>query len=47
MVLLVLGSDVACTSLNGQSAIKSSVLVLVWCYNATGEREDMWRYWPP
>ena len=32
VVLLVLESDGACTSLNGHSAIKSAVLVLVCCY---------------
>jgi hypothetical protein len=27
---------------------KSAVLVLVWCYKATGDREqDLWRYWLP
>ena len=27
---------------------KSAVLVLVWCYKATGDRaQDLWRYWLP
>jgi len=44
VILLVLESDVAYTSLNGHSARKSAVLVLVWCYKATGDREqDLWR----
>jgi len=48
MVLLTLDSDAACTSLNGRSGRKSAVLVLVWCYKATGDREqDFWRYWLP
>jgi len=47
-VLLVLESDGACTSLNGHCARKSAMLVLVWCYKATGDREqDLWSYWLP
>jgi len=48
VVLLVLESDGACTSLNRHCARKSAVLVLVWCYKATCDREqDLWRYWLP
>ena len=32
VVLLVLESDGACTSLNGHSARKNTVLILEWCY---------------
>jgi len=32
LVLLVLESDGACTSLNGHSARKNTVLILEWCY---------------
>ena len=47
-VLLVLESDGACTGLNGHCARKSTVLVLVCCYKARGDREqDLWRYWLP
>ena len=47
-VLLVLERDSACTGLNGRSARKISVLVLVWCYIAIGEREqDLQRHKPP
>jgi len=46
VVLLVLESDGACTGLNGHSARNLSVLVLLWCYKARGDREqDLWRYW--
>jgi hypothetical protein len=48
VVVLPLESDAACTSLNGHSAWKSALLVLVWCYKATGDREqDLWGYWLP
>jgi hypothetical protein len=48
VVLLVLESDGACTGLNGRSARKCSVLVLVWCYIARGQREqNLQRYKPP
>ena len=48
VVLLVLESDGACTSLNGHSARKSAVLVLVCCCKARGDREqDLWMYWLP
>ena len=48
VVLLLLESGAAFTSLNGLSARKSAVLVLVWYYKATGDREHvLWRYWPP
>jgi hypothetical protein len=40
MFLLVLESDGACTSLNGHSARKNIVLVLVWFYKAMGDREQ-------
>ena len=40
VVLRVLESDGACTSLNGHCARKSMVLVLVWCYKARGDREQ-------
>jgi len=40
VVLLVLESDGKCTSLNGLSARKSAVLVLVCCYKAMGDREQ-------
>jgi len=34
--------------LNGHCARKSAVLVLVWCYIPTGDREqDLWSYWLP
>jgi len=47
VVLLVLESDAACTSLSGHCARTGAVLVLVWCYNATGDREqNLWRYRP-
>jgi hypothetical protein len=46
LVLLVLESDGACTSLNDHCARKSAVLVLVCCYKARGDREQyLWRYW--
>jgi len=46
MVLLPLESDAACTILSGHSARKSTLLVLVWCYKATGDRDQgLWRYW--
>jgi hypothetical protein len=36
------------TSLNGHSAWKSAVLVLVRCCKSMGDREhSLWRYWPP
>ena len=45
MVLLVLESDGACTSLNGHSERNCAVLVLIWCYKARGDGEqDLWRY---
>ena len=48
VVLLLLESDAACTSLNGNSASKRAVLVLVWCWVTAGDRELIWwRYWPP
>jgi len=48
VVLLVLESDGPCTSLNGHCERKSAVLVLVWCYIPTGDREqDLWSYWLP
>jgi hypothetical protein len=48
MLLLALDSDVACTSLSGHSVRKCSVLDLVWCYKAPGDREQvLWMYWPP
>ena len=48
VVLLVLESDVACTGLNGHSARKTEVLVLVWWNKARGEREqELWGYWLP
>jgi len=37
---LALDNDAACTSLSGHSVRKCAVLVLVWCYNATGDREQ-------
>ena len=40
MVLLVLESDGACTGLNGHSARKTKVLVLVCCCKARGDREQ-------
>jgi hypothetical protein len=47
-VLVPLSSDDACTSLNGHSAWKSTVLVLVWCYKAVSDREqDLLGYWLP
>ena len=47
-VLLVLESDAACTSLSCHTAKKSAVLVLVWRYKPTGDREqDLCRYWLP
>jgi len=47
-VILLLERDAACTSLNGHSAGKSAVLVLVWCCKSTVDREQSsWRYWPP
>jgi len=39
MVLLSLESDAACTGLNGQSAIKSALLLDVWCYKARDDSE--------
>ena len=48
LVFLLLDGDAACTSLNGHSAWKCSVLVLVWCCKSTGDKEQcLWRYWPP
>jgi hypothetical protein len=48
IVLLALGSDTSYISLSGHSARKCAVLVVVWCYKLTGEREcDLWRYWEP
>ena len=48
MVLLVLESDGACTGLNGDSARKTKVLVLVWCWKARDDREqELWGYWLP
>jgi hypothetical protein len=45
MVLLVPENDGACTGLNGCTARKTKVLVLVWCNKARGDREqDLWRY---
>jgi len=45
-VLFVLGRDAAFNSLSGHSAWKSAFLVLVWFYQATGDREqDLWMYW--
>ena len=45
MVLLVPENDGACTGLNGRTARKTKVLVLVWCNKARGDREqDLWRY---
>ena len=42
MVLLALGS------LCDHYARKCAVLVLVWCYKPTGDREqELWRYWLP
>jgi len=47
VVLLVLESDGACTSLNLHSARKTEVLVLVCCYKDRGDREqDLQRYKP-
>ena len=44
----MLESDGACTGLNGHSARKSAVLVLVCCYKARGDREqDLRRYKTP
>jgi hypothetical protein len=40
VVLLVLESDGACAGLNGHCAIKTEVLVLVWCNKARGDREQ-------
>jgi hypothetical protein len=46
VVVLVVKSDGACTSLNGHCAWESAVLVLVCCYKASGDREQyLWRYW--
>jgi hypothetical protein len=46
VVVLVLESDGACTSLNGHCARKSAGLVLVCYYKARGDREQyLWRYW--
>ena len=48
VVLLLLESDAACTSLNGHSAWKCAVLFLEWCYKAIGDGEQVfWRYWMP
>ena len=48
MVLFPLPLDAACTSLIAHFASKSAVLVLVWCYKATGDKEqDLWRYCLP
>jgi hypothetical protein len=42
VVLLVLESDGACTGLDGHTARKSAVLVLICCYTARGDRvQDM------
>jgi len=40
VVLLVLESYGACTSLSGHPARKSAVLVLICCYKARGDREQ-------
>ena len=46
--LLLLGSDRACSSLNGQSTRKCALLFLVWCYKARCDREQVLRrYWLP
>ena len=48
VVLLLLESDAACTSLNDRCAWKSALLVLVWCRKSTGDREQhLWSYWSP
>jgi len=48
VVILVLESDAACTSLSGHSARENAVLVLVRCYKVTCDREqNLWRYWLP
>ena len=48
VVLLVLESDGAYTSLNGQSARKSKVLILVCFYKTRGDIEqELWGYWLP
>ena len=48
VVLLLLESDAACTSLNGHSAQKIAVLVFECCFKARGDREQYLRkYWPP
>jgi hypothetical protein len=39
--LLPLERDDAFTCFNGHSARKSAVLVVVWCYKATGDREHI------
>ena len=46
VVLHVLEGDAACTTiLSGQSARKNPMLVLVWCYKSTSDREqDLWTY---
>jgi hypothetical protein len=41
VVLLPLESDAAFTTLNGHSARKIAVLVVVWSYKATGEKEHL------
>jgi hypothetical protein len=38
VVMLPLESDGACTSLNGHSARKSAMLVLVSCYQTRGDK---------
>ena len=45
-VLLALEIDAGCTSLSGHSGRKIEVLILVWCYKASVDREqDLWMYW--
>jgi hypothetical protein len=46
VVVLVLESDGACTSLNDHCARETEVLDLVCCYKARGDWEqDLWSYW--
>jgi len=48
VVLLLLESDAACTSLNGHCAWKCAVLVFEYSFKASGGRvQDLRRYWPP
>jgi hypothetical protein len=48
VVLLLLESYAACTSLNCHCARKSPVLVLEWCYKAIGDGEQVfWSYGLP